>query len=110
METLSIIHTILIVVCSIFLIFTLISKSDIILSSIISIDCMLISFIGFMTYSSLSLNYPNRKTLALICALLWIIPFVMDMLKNKYNKIKPIFIKTSITLVFIINIALMLFL
>lgn len=110
MEFIPIMHVIIIAISSIFILTTLFAKNELILSTFVSLNCMLISFIGFLTYSSLPTIYPNRKLLALGCGLLWSIPFLLDVLKIKNIKIKPIFIKLSSIFVFILNLLLMVFL
>lgn len=110
MEFIPIMHMIIIAISSVFILTTLFTKNELILSTFVSLDCMVISFIGFLTYSSLPTIYPNRKLLALGCGLLWVIPFLLDALKIKNIKIKPIFIKLSLILIFILNLLLMILL
>ena len=110
MEFIPIMHIIIIAISSIFILTTLFAKNETLISTFVSLDCMIISFIGFLTYSSLPTIYPNRKILALACALLWTIPFLLDALKIKNIKIKPIFIKLFLITIFILNLALMILL
>lgn len=110
MEFIPTMHMIIVAISSIFILVTLFIKNELVISTFVALDCMLIAFIGSLNYTSLATVYPNRKLLALGCGLLWILPFLLDALKIKNIKIKPIFIKLFLVTIFILNLALMILL
>lgn len=85
-------------------------KSDKYLFVVTTLSCMLSGFIGFLNYSSLPTNYPNRKILALFFALTAILPCILNALKIKNNTIKPLVIKILTITILIANLTLMIFL
>lgn len=74
------------------------------------LSSLFVSFIGFMNYSSMPMNYPNRKTLALLVALTFLIPFALNILKIKNENIKLITIKLTAIFSILLNILTMFFL
>lgn len=83
-------------------------ENHLLISTIIS--CIFIGFIGFINYSSLPTNYTNHRMLALCLALTAILPCILNVLKIKNNKIKPLAIKILTTTILIANLSLIILL
>lgn len=110
MDILLMIYLTIIVIGVILSALTILAKNSNSASIYIALTSMLTGFIGFMTYSSMPSNFPNRRILALVVAIMCVVPFILDILNNKFKLVKPIFIKTISILVLLVNIILMLFL
>lgn len=70
------------------------------------ISCIFIGFIGYINYSSLPTNYTNHRMLTLCLALTSILPCILNILKIKNNKIKPLTIKILTITILIVNLSL----
>lgn len=110
MESLLIFHIALCVISIIVIGLTVIAKDNRFLSILSVFSSMFTGFIGFMNFASLSRSYPNRKILALLIALTFLIPPILSLLRNYISDIKTIFVKCAIILIISINVIIMIFL
>ena len=69
-----------------------------------------VAFIGYMNYSAGPSNYYTYKIIAVVSALLYLIPFALNTLKSKNDKIRPIYVKISSILILLLNLSLLILL
>ena len=92
-------------------ILTIFAKNDTHTNIIVTISCIFVAFIGFTNFSSLPSNYTLQRIFALIATFLVLIPFFLNLFKNKIRhmekeKIQRA-IQASIFLTIFANIALL---
>ncbi|MGN1033004.1 MAG: hypothetical protein ACI4PU_06040 [Intestinibacter sp.] len=97
----------LFIICAILVGLICSAKSNKSLSRAIILSFIFVAFIGYMNYSAGPSNYYTDKIIAVFCALLYLIPLVLNTLKSKNDKIRPKYIKISSILILLLNLSLL---
>ena len=100
----------LFIICAILAWLTYSAKSSKSLSVAIILSFIFVAFIGYMNYSAGPSNYYTYKIIAVVSALLYLIPFALNSLKSKNDKIRPIYVKISSILILLLNLSLLILL
>lgn len=92
-------------------ILTIFTKKDTHTNIMVTISCIFIAFVGFINFSSLPSNYTSQRISALMATFMVLIPFLLNLFKNKIKHVKKEkiqrAIQISIFLVMFANVALL---